>query len=127
MLFMEDIWNAGGEETKLGGPGMTVEIDESCCTKKKKYNRGSGGPKPDRWVFGMVERLGGGFAGKRRFWLVPNRVAGTLVPIIESHIKRGQFYMNVIYIFLYYFKQITTGTRIISGNYGAYHGLGERG
>ena len=89
MLFMENTWNSGEEGVKLGGPGMTVEIDESCCTKKRKYNRGSGGPKPDRWVFGMVERLPGGFAGRRRFFLVPNRRAETLIAIIERNIRRG--------------------------------------
>ena len=96
MLFMQDIWNAGEEETKLAGPGMTVEIDESCCTTKRKYNRGSGGPKKDRWVFGMVERLPGGFAGRKRFFMVPNRTAATLVPIIERIIGRGQYVIVIL-------------------------------
>ena len=94
--------------TKLGGPGMTVEIDESCFTKKRKYNRGSGGPKPERWVFGIVERRHeDGTRGRVRLWLVEDRTRSVLIPIINNNIHRA--------------------TKIISDNYVVYHTLRDMG
>lgn len=95
------------DRSLLGGPGRVVEFDESCFTKKKKYNRGSGGPRQDRWVFGMVERSHNGVRGRCRVWLVPNRLRQTLLPLIENNIHPA--------------------TKIISDNYSVYHCLGEMG
>ena len=91
----------------LGGPGMTVEIDESCFSKKRKYRRGH--LHRERWVFGAVERKerGRNRGGKFRAWQVPNRRAQTLIPIITQHIHPE--------------------TRIISDDWAAYHGLGGLG
>ena len=85
MLYMDARENLD----KLGGPGRYVEIDESCFTKKKKYNRGSGGPRPDRWVFGMVERSVDGRIGRARFFPVEDRTRATLIPIIQANIHEG--------------------------------------
>ena len=91
----------------LGGPGITVEIDETCCTKKRKYNRGSGGPRDDRWVFGIVERRNNGVRGRARAWLVPDRTRYSLIPLIRTNIHPE--------------------SKIISDNYVVYHGLSEIG
>ena len=92
----------------MGGPGKVVEIDESCFTKKRKHNRGSGGERPDRWVFGMIERRGAdGVRGRARVWLVPDRTRYSLIPLIRLNIHPE--------------------TKIISDNYVVYHGLAEMG
>ena len=39
---------------KLGGPGVVVEIDESCFSHKPKHHRGRPPTKPV-WVFGLVD------------------------------------------------------------------------
>ena len=82
-------------------------MDESCFSKKRKYNRGSGGPQPHRWVFGIVERADNGVAGRCLLWLVPNRRRETLLPLIERHIHRE--------------------SKIYSDDYNVYSTLGARG
>ena len=39
---------------KLGGPGRIVQIDESCFSHKRKYQRGRA-PEKEIWVFGLVD------------------------------------------------------------------------
>ncbi len=67
---------------KIGGPGKTVEIDESKFGKRK-YNRGR--YTEEHWVFGGVER-----DSREAFMVeVSDRSAATLVPIILEFIKPG--------------------------------------
>ena len=67
---------------KIGGPGMTVEIDETVMSKRK-YN--SGRLIKATWVFGGICReTGEKFAQK-----VPNRKEVTLLPLIQKYIAPG--------------------------------------
>lgn len=68
----------------LGGRNVIIEIDESCFSRKPKHNRGGNLNRPQKWVFGMIER------GTRRFVVVvvPDRTANTLIPIIRQYISR---------------------------------------
>ena len=70
------------DNEKLGGPGKTVEIDESKFGKRK-YHRGK---RVDGvWVFGGIER-----ESRRSFFqIVEDRSADTLVPIIKHYILPG--------------------------------------
>lgn len=43
----------------IGGPGVYVEIDETCVAKQK-HNRGKRKPGSQRWIFGGTERGEGG-------------------------------------------------------------------
>lgn len=67
---------------QMGGPGRTVEIDESKYGRRK-YNRGK--RVEGQWVFGLIERETGNCV------LVPveKRDAATLVPIITKFVKAG--------------------------------------
>lgn len=67
---------------QIGGPGLTVEIDESLIAKRK-YNRGH--PVQERWVFGGVCReTGQGF-----LVFIPDKSAATLLPLVQEHIAPG--------------------------------------
>ena len=68
--------------TKIGGPGKTVEIDESKFGKRK-YHRGR---RVDGvWVFGGIER-----ESKRSFFrTVEHRDAETLLPILKEFVLPG--------------------------------------
>jgi transposase-like protein len=67
---------------QIGGPGKTVEIDESKFGKRK-YNRGH--HVEGQWIFGGVERESG------KCFMVPveDRKATTLIPIIRKWIAVG--------------------------------------
>lgn len=67
---------------QLGGPGSTVEIDESKFFHRK-YHQGAW--REGHWVLGMVER------GTNRCVLVkvPDRTANTMLPIIQEHVLPG--------------------------------------
>ena len=67
---------------KIGGPGLTVEIDESMFTKRK-YNRGR--LVREQWVFGGICRE----TDECFMYTVPNRRAETLMPIIVDSISPG--------------------------------------
>ena len=72
---------------KLGGRGVlagTVEIDETCVGRKRKYNRGFHRGQQS-WVFGMVDIK----TKKCHVQVVPNRTRHTLLPIILEHVERG--------------------------------------
>jgi hypothetical protein len=61
---------------------IVVEIDETLCFRRKNH---VGIPGMQNWIFGAVERETG-----RCFAIsVPNRLAGTLLPIIQEHILPG--------------------------------------
>ena len=69
---------------KLGRRGKTVEIDESMCGHKRKYNRGQ--VSEGAWVFGMVERGN----GRAFIFCVPDRTRETLVTrLIQEFIEPG--------------------------------------
>ena len=66
----------------IGGPGKTVEIDESKFSKRK-YNRGR--YVEGHWVFGGIER-----DSSEAFMVeVQDRSAATLLPIILKHVRPG--------------------------------------
>lgn len=70
------------DNEKIGGPGRTVEIDESKFGKRK-YHRGK---RVDGvWVFGGIERE----TKKCFFEVVEDRSANTLIPIIKKYILPG--------------------------------------
>ena len=67
---------------QLGGPGITVEIDESVFTRRK-YNRGR--MVREQWVFGGID-----VTAKKGFLIpVGRRDAATLLPIVEQFILPG--------------------------------------
>ena len=67
----------------IGGDGIVVEIDESKFGKRK-YHRGK---HVDRvWVFGAIE---GDNKSNCFFFVVPDRSADTLIPLITKYIRRG--------------------------------------
>ena len=67
---------------KIGGPGFTVEIDESKFGKTK-YHKGRS--IKGQWIFGGICRE------TRQFFLVPvdKRDSQTLIPLIQSKIQEG--------------------------------------
>jgi len=89
-----------GSSQKIGGPNMTVEIDESKIGRRK-YNRGH--PVQGQWVFGGVER------GSGRTFLVPvpDRTADTLTALVREWIEPG--------------------TMVVSDCWGAYRDLESQG
>lgn len=68
---------------KIGGPGITVEIDETKMGKRK-HNRGH--PVPGVWILGGIERT-----PKKRVFLVevPDRTGPTLLKYIKKYINPG--------------------------------------
>lgn len=69
-------------QEKIGGPGKTVELDETKIGKRK-YNRGK--RVEGQWVFGGVERE----SGKCFMMTVEKRDRATLLPIIKDWILPG--------------------------------------
>jgi len=72
---------------KLGGPGHTVEIDESKFGKRK-YHRGH--IVEGCGVFGGVERE----TGRVFMEVVERRDAATLIPLLEKWVERGTTVMS---------------------------------
>ena len=66
----------------IGGPGMTVEIDESLLAKRKNHK---GRMLPEKWLFGGVCRE----THAKFAVLVPDRTSATLIPHIEAFIAPG--------------------------------------
>ena len=84
----------------IGGPGTTVEIDESSFTRRKNN---IGAVLPQQWVFGGICR-------KTRecfMYTVPDRTAATLLPIIT--------------------QAILPGTTVLSDQWRAYNGIAALG
>ena len=70
--------------TRLGGLGRIIEVDESKLFHAK-YNRGDMLGRQYDWVFGMIE-CG---TNKVRFFHVADRTAATLLPIIAANVEPG--------------------------------------
>ncbi|KAK9744526.1 ISXO2-like transposase domain [Popillia japonica] len=117
--------------TKLGGPGIVVEIDESKFGRRK-YHKGH--RIEGQWVFGGFER------GTGRVFMVPveQRDAGTLLPIIKQWIKPGTTIISdcwKAYDVLHqegwsglaWLCQVKPGTTIISDCWKAYDVLHQEG
>ena len=87
--MLEDHVSALSSDKKIGGEGLTVEIDESKFGKRK-YNKGK--RVEGQWVFGGICRETGDF------FTVPveRRDADTLLPIIKDHILPGTT-INIVY------------------------------
>lgn len=77
------------DSCKIGGPGKTVQIDESKIGKRK-YHRGH--RVEGQWVFGGIEE------GSRKCFLVPveGRSEATLLPIIQEWIEPGTHYLRLL-------------------------------
>ncbi|XP_068205270.1 uncharacterized protein [Palaemon carinicauda] len=71
---------------KLGGPGTTVQIDESCFSHKPKHHRGRS-PQNPLWVFGIVDPTSSPSLGYME--IVDSRNAETLLPIIRKVVMPG--------------------------------------
>ena len=83
--YLRDIcmYTCMANSTKIGGPGIEVEIDESKFGRRKYYR----GKRVDgRWVFGGRETY-----DKTKIFMVAvkNRKAKTLLPIIRNWIHEG--------------------------------------
>jgi transposase-like protein len=65
---------------RLGGPGVTCQVDESLFGYKPKYHRGRA-PEEERWVFGIVDTRFRPALGYMES--VEKRDAATLLPIIQ--------------------------------------------
>ena len=70
------------ENTRIGGEGTVVQVDE-CCFGKRKYNVGRTGGHT--WVFGGIDTAAQQFFMR----VVPNRTKEVLGGIIEQWIKPG--------------------------------------
>jgi transposase-like protein len=79
---LRDIIDEKTHDTVLGGVGQTVEIDETCVARKK-YNKGR--RVKSVWVFGVIARE----TKKSVLFVVPDRGAATLVPLIKRHVLPG--------------------------------------
>ena len=70
------------ESFRFGGPGVTVQVDESVVAKRK-FHRGR--RVPEQWVFGGYDTT-----KKQGFvFLVDGRRKQDLVPLIEEHVLPG--------------------------------------
>ena len=69
---------------RVGGPGITVQIDES-VVYRAKHHRGHALYRPPQWVLGIYD-----VEQKKGLTLViPNRKSSTLMPLINRHVLHG--------------------------------------
>ena len=77
------VWCDKNQES-IGGPGLSIQIDETAMTKRKQ-NTGRLPAGSQIWAFGgVVEETGDCFCE-----IVPNRRRNTLIAAIEAHVKPG--------------------------------------
>jgi transposase-like protein len=71
-------------DMRIGGVGSVVQVDES-VVYRAKHHRGHALHRPPKWVLGLydVQRKIGIVS------MVPNRKAGTLIPLIEGLVLPG--------------------------------------
>jgi len=72
---------------KIGGPGLTVEIDESLFARRKSH---VGRVLPQLWVFGGICRE----TRECFMYAVDDRTAATLLPVIVACIHQGTTIMS---------------------------------
>lgn len=70
---------------RLGGPGHTVEIDESALGRKRKFMRGYHRGSGLKWVIGLIDRV----TKKCHIEWVPDWTRETVFPIICRHVIPG--------------------------------------
>ena len=77
------------QNRKLGGPGMTVEVDETKVGRRKNHK---GRVVDGCWVFGMIERE----SGELRIEVCQDnrRDAATLTALIHKHVNAGSTIMS---------------------------------
>ena len=80
----------------IGGPGKICEIDETCAAKKRKYGRGTGGHREQRWLFVMVERSANGVKGRLIVIPVRNRTRVELFRYINTYVRPGNIYVTIM-------------------------------
>jgi transposase-like protein len=78
------------ENRRIGGEGKIIEIDESLFARVK-HNRGKALKRKQIWVFGMLERD----SRKCIFYVVEDRKAGTLLPLIRKHVCLVYWYIQI--------------------------------
>lgn len=71
----------------IGGPGLTVEIDETLYSRRKNHR---GRVLPQAWVFGGICRE----TNESFLFEVPDRTAQTLLPIIQNNIRPGSIIVS---------------------------------
>lgn len=80
---------------KIGGPGWTLEIDESIF-RRRKYKRGRS--KQQIWIFRGILRKKDDIENenKKRMFLivVPNRDSDTLKAVIDKYVEKGTVIMS---------------------------------
>ena len=76
----------GKNPIRLGGPGIMVQIDESCFSHKPKHHRGRA-PQNPLWVFGIVDPSSSPALGYME--IVYSQNAETLLPIIRKVVLPG--------------------------------------
>jgi transposase-like protein/IS1 family transposase len=69
----------------LGGTGVIVEIDESLLARAKSTRNRRARHVRQQWMFGMFDRT----QKKGLIFMVPDRSAETLIPIIQRHLLPG--------------------------------------
>lgn len=79
-------WDMTHNRTWLGGRGHTVQVDESFFSGKRKYERGRlVGAVESPWILGLIDTT----TKKVGMFILPDRSAGTMIPLIERIVVRG--------------------------------------